>query len=48
MSNIDTLMRMRRFFGGALTNIILPAMSVIGFAVMLAAVQVAFAAPSPP
>jgi hypothetical protein len=48
MIDIDTLKRVRCFFGTALTNTILPKISIIGFAVMLTAVQVAFATPNPP
>ena len=48
MSDTNALMRVRRFFGGTLRSTTMPAMSVIGFVVMLTAVQVAFAAPSPP
>ena len=48
MSNIDTLMRMRGFFGAALRSTMLTAIAIICAAVMLTAMQVAFAAPSPP
>jgi hypothetical protein len=48
MSDIHNFIRVRHFFGDALMKTILSAMSVIGFAIMLTAVQAALAAPSPP
>ena len=48
MRDIDPLIKVRRFIGGAFKSSILTALSVTGFALMLTAAQVAFAAPSPP
>jgi len=48
MSNNDSLVKVHRYFGKALLNTLLPATIMIGLAVLLTAMQVAFAAPSPP
>jgi len=48
MRDIDPLIKVRRLIGGAFKSSILTALSVAGFAVVLTAAQLAFAAPSPP